>query len=149
MNKATSGSLLIALSLFMLMGMFNAHNLTFVSGLMAFLIAVALPGGAGSYLLFTHFQQNKQLVENKARMGLKTLESEIIKMARRNQGRLTVMEVAVEFAIDKEVAEQALDSLAQQKYADYEVTDSGLLVYTFHELELLNDKSQSRRLEDA
>lgn len=148
MNKATVGSLLIGLSLFMLMGLFNAH-VSFIGGLMAFLLVVALPGAGGAYLLYTHFNQGKQLSENKTRRGLKTLESEILKLARRNQSRLTVVEVTAEFAIDKELAEQALDSLAQQKYADYEVTDSGLLVYTFHELQLLDEKSQARRIEDA
>jgi hypothetical protein len=148
MTKATSGSLLIGLSLLMLMGFFKA-DVHGMSAFMAFLIVIVLPAGGGGYLLYSHFNQSKQLTANKAKRGLKTLESEILKMAGRNQGQLTVIEVATEFAIDKELAEQALDSLAQQKYADYEVTDSGLLVYTFHELQLLDQKSQARRIEDA
>ncbi|HEY9842305.1 MAG TPA: hypothetical protein V6D23_17720 [Candidatus Obscuribacterales bacterium] len=148
MNKATSGSLLIVLSLFMLMGFFRA-DVHGISALLAFVLTIILPGGGGAYLLYSHFTQRKQLTANKARMGLKTLEAEILKLARRSGGRLTVVEVTAEFAIDKELAEQALDSLAQQKYADYEVTESGLLVYTFHELQMLDEKSSSRRIEDA
>lgn len=148
MNKGTTGYLLIGLALFMLLGFTRAH-VQGVSALMTFLIAVVLPAAGGGYLLLASSNQNKQIVANKARLGQKTLESEIIKLARRAQGRLTVIEVMSELGVDKDQAEQALDSLAQQKYADYEVTDSGLLVYTFAELQLLDEKNRSRSIEDA
>ena len=59
-----------------------------------------------------------------------------------------VVGVAV-FAVDTAEAEALLDSLAQQRHADYEVTDSGLMVYSFPELQQLSEKSSSRRIEDA
>lgn len=148
MNKATIGSLLWALALFMLMGFFNA-SVSGVPALMAFLITIVLPAGGGSYLIYSHVQQRKQLTANKSHRGLKTLESEILKLAQRSGGKLTVLEVTTEFAIDQEQAEKALDNMALQKMADYQVTDSGLLVYTFNELNLLNEKSQARSIEDA
>jgi len=148
-KKSTQGSLLLGVSLFMLMGFFNANLPSPTSALLAFLIAVVLPGGIGSYLLYSSFQDRKSLSSNKNTLGRKTLEAEILSLARRKQGRLTVVEVVSQFALDKEDAEALLDSLARQGHADYEVTDSGLIVYTFHELLSLDDKAQSRRLEDA
>lgn len=148
MNKATTGSVLIGLSLFMLMGMFRA-DVHGMAAVMAFLLVIVLPAAGGSYLLYSHFSQRQQISANKAQLGLRTLESEILKLARRHGGRLTLVEVTSEFGIDKELAEQALDSLAQQKYADYQVTDSGLLVYTFSELQQLDEKSRARSIEDA
>lgn len=148
MNKAIAGSLLSGLSLLMLMGYFNA-NVQGLSALIAFLLVVVLPGGSGAYLLYSHFQQRQQLGVRKQQLGLKTLESEILKMARRQGGHLTVLEVTAEFGIDKALAEQALDSLAQQQYADYQITDEGLLVYTFAEVQQLSQKHQARSIEDA
>lgn len=148
MNKGTTGYLLIGLALFMLLGFTRAH-VQGMAAIMTFLIAVVLPAAGGGYLLFANANQNKQIAANKTRLGQKTLEAEIIKLARRAQGRLTVVEVMSELGVDKDQAEQALDSLAQQKYADYEITDSGLLVYTFAELQLLDEKNRSRSIEDA
>lgn len=148
MNKVTSGSLLMALSLFMLLGFTRSHVQGFTA-LIAFALTVGLPAAGGAWLIYTHRREHAQLSANKARLGLKTLESEILRLARSSGGRLTVIEVMSELGVDKDQAEQALDSLAQQKYADYQVTDSGLLVYTFAELQLLDEKSASRRLEDA
>ncbi|PKL77366.1 MAG: hypothetical protein CVV27_05700 [Candidatus Melainabacteria bacterium HGW-Melainabacteria-1] len=148
MNKSTFGYVLIGISLFMLMGFFKA-NLAPMVAFMTFLFAVVLPAGGGGYLIYEGLRQKKALSGNKANLGRKTLEAEILNLARANQGRLTVVEVVSRFAIDKEEAEALLDSLAQQRHADYEVTDSGLIVYTFHELQRLGDKSQARSIEDA
>lgn len=149
MKKTTQGSLLIGLSLFMLMGFFNARLDSALTALMAFLIAVVLPGGIGAWLLYSGIQQKQALTSNKAAMGQRTLRAEVLNFARQHQGRLTVIEVASQFALDKPQAEALLDSLAQQGDADYEVTDSGLIVYTFRELQSLSEKQQSKRLEDA
>lgn len=149
MNKTTQGAILIAVALFMLMGFFNASLASPMVALMAFLIAVALPGGIGGYLVYSGLQAKNSVQNNRAALGRRTLEAEILSYARQHQGQLTVIEVVSHFALDKAQAEGVLDSLAQQGYADYEVTDSGLLVYTFHELQRLGDKAQSKRIEDA
>lgn len=149
MKKTTQGSLLIGVALFMLMGSLNANMPSPMVALFAFLIAVVLPGGIGGYLLYSGLQANKNLQHNRAALGRKTLEAEILSFARQHRGQLTVIEVVSQFALDKAQAESILDSLAQQGYADYQVTDSGLLVYTFHELQRLGDKAQSKRIEDA
>ncbi len=149
MQKTTQGAILIGVALFMLMGFFNASLASPMVALMAFLIAIALPGGIGSYLLYSGLQSKSALSNQKAALGRRTLEAEILSFARQHRGQLTVIEVVSHFALDKAQAESVLDSLAQQGYADYEITDSGLLVYTFHELQRLGDKTQSRRIEDA
>lgn len=149
MNKATVGYVLIGIALFMLMGMFRAHLPSAGAFIGAFLFMVALPGAGGAWLVYTGGKEKKALAGNKAALGRKTLEAEILNLARQRQGRLTVVEVVSEFALDTAEAEALLDSLAQQRHADYEVTDSGLMVYSFPELQQLSEKSSSRRIEDA
>lgn len=148
MQNSTKGWILIGISLFMLMGMFNA-NLPFMTKFVMFFLVVVAPGAGGGYLLYSGKQQGQDRISNKKRLAQQTLEAEIIQMARKNQGRLTVIEVVSQLGIDKNHAEEVLDNLALQKIADVQMTDDGLIVYNFTELHQLSDKHQSRRLEDV
>lgn len=148
MQNSTKGWILIGISLFMLMGMFNAH-VPFMTKFVMFFLVVVAPGVGGAYLLYSNKQQGQGRVANKQRLAQQTLEAEIIQMARKNQGRLTVIEVVGQLGIDKNTAEEVLDNLALQKIADVQMTDEGLIVYNFTELHQLSDKNQSRRLEDV
>ncbi len=65
-------------------------------------------------------------------------KADIMKQAVEKGGRLTVTEVAVECGVDPKRAEKALTSLVQDGIAGMEVTDSGVMVYTFWEAGNLN-----------
>ncbi|MBF2054087.1 MAG: hypothetical protein IGS03_11595 [Candidatus Sericytochromatia bacterium] len=148
MNKAVSGSALLGLSAFMLLGFFNADLAPGVA-FATFLIAVVLPGGAGGYLLYLHQQDKQRVHQSRGVLAQRTLAAETLAFARAQGGRLTVLEVATRFALSTSEAEQLLDQMALEGHADYQVTDEGLIVYTFAGVQQLDSKHQSKRLEDA
>ncbi len=58
------------------------------------------------------------------------------------------MEVAGELAVSPAAAEEALHALALRKVADLQVTESGVLVYVFHDVAHASEKDQARSLLD-
>jgi len=54
-----------------------------------------------------------------------------------------------EFAITPEKANELLESLMVRQLADVEVTDSGVVVYVFHDVKHLADKPRARGILDA
>jgi hypothetical protein len=54
-----------------------------------------------------------------------------------------------EFAITPEKANELLESLMVRELADVEVTDSGVIVYVFHDVKNLADKPRARGILDA
>jgi hypothetical protein len=57
-----------------------------------------------------------------------------------------VLEAVAESALALDEAQAAFDELCAGGLAEPEVTDSGLIVYTFRDLMLLGEKSASRGL---
>ena len=65
-------------------------------------------------------------------------------MAARHEGRLTVVEVAGELAVPTTTAEELLNELIARELADIEITESGLLVYAFHDVQVTVRPSRGR-----
>lgn len=148
--KSIGGWLLIALSCFMLLGFFNSttpHPIGVT--IFTFLIAIILPMVGGILMLYSVRENNKNISQGKSSLAQKTLDAEILKFAQQNDGQLTVVEVAAQFALGTSEAEEVLDQLAQRGLADYQVTDSGLMVYSFTDVRHLHEKSQAKRVLDA
>jgi hypothetical protein len=149
MGKLIGGGGLIALALFMLLGFFNAGPMSTAVAVLTFCIAVVLPAASGGALLRSHFRQKGSFTRQREQLRLQTYESEILLLAQRKGGKLTVVEVAAETGLDAPTADAALQSLAQQGVADIEVTDSGVLVYAFYDIQKLSEKDSSRNILDA
>lgn len=147
--KQTIGIFLIAVGLLMALG-FSQAQLTQgpLAVFFAVLIAVVLPLGGGAFLLWESYRSQRVLKASKSSLAQKTLRAEILKLAAQNEGRLTVLEVTQAFALDQAQAEAALDALALEGLADHQLTDEGLLVYHFSEVQQLKNKAQSKRLEE-
>lgn len=111
-------------------------------------LTVFLPLGGGFYLLRAAHNDSKNVQQKRSQLAQKTLQAEILKLAAQNQGRLTVLEVTQAFALTQEQAEQALDNLALDHLAEHQLTDDGLLVYTFPEVQQLAQKHQSKSIEE-
>ncbi|MGH7612783.1 MAG: helix-turn-helix domain-containing protein [Gemmatimonadales bacterium] len=149
MGKLIGGGGLIAVALFMLLGFFNAGPMSTPVAVFTFLLSVALPAATGGSLLRSHFRQKGNFARQREQLRLQTYESEILQLAQRKGGKLTVVEVAAETGLDAPTADAALQSLAQQGVADIEVTDSGVLVYAFYDIQKLPEKDSSRNILDA
>jgi hypothetical protein len=143
------GSALLAVSGFMLLGFFRADLSASVAVQLATLIvAVGIPGGAGVALLAQHVGAGKRRAGRRARLIRQTQEAELLRLAGEQGGRLTVVEVVRELATTHAEAEGLLRSLVERGVADVEVTEQGLLVYAFPDVQMLDGKSTSRGVLD-
>jgi hypothetical protein len=144
-GKVWGAVALLSLSLFMLLGFMRvAADGIAVAELMAFGIVVLLPLGFGVKLLRDHFGRDKRIEANKADMRSRTLNAEVFKLAHTHGGKLTIIEVVTALAITADEAKHILDSLAVDGHADFQVTDSGVVVYDFQEIRRMDDKSSAR-----
>ena len=144
------GFALIALSLFMLLGFLRSDgDAGAPATIAALLVAVALPALGGIALLTKRLRGGARLAERREVLRQQTYESEILRLAAQRQGRLTVVELVTEFAITPEKANELLESLMVRQLADVEVTDSGVVVYVFHDVKNLADKPRARGILDG
>lgn len=143
------GGILVVVSLFMLLGYLNADASASAGTLvLTLLIAVGIPGAAGTALIGRHFRKGSLQSERREQLRRQTQEAELLRMAGEHGGRLTVVEVVRELAMSQPDADALLRSMVERSLADVEVTDSGLLVYTFPDVQKLGDKSSSRGILD-
>jgi hypothetical protein len=143
LRRLVGGWALIGLAAFMLLGYFNAD----VSGgaaMAALAITVLLPGAAGIALLTGHYRGASRIGERKQNLRQQTLEAELLRCAQLHGGKLTIVEAVRDLAITPEDAKQALDALSLRGMAEFEVTESGVVVYAFHDLQKLSEKPQAR-----
>jgi len=145
--KLIGGSALLLVALFMLYGSLNMRvnaGTSTPAVIAALIITVAIPGFFGFKLLRDHFGGGKRNDQNKADVRQRTLEAEVLRLAGTQGGKLTIVEVVTAIAIRPEEAKTVLDSLAVRGLAEYEVTDSGIVVYDFHDIRRLSDKSSAK-----
>jgi hypothetical protein len=145
LSSRIGGGLLILLAIFMLAGFLNA-DVERAAGttLLALLVTVALPAGAGIALLRKGAGGRKRLEERREVLRQQTLTSELVRLAGQRGGKLTAVEVVSEFAVTPDEAEAALRDLVVRGLAEPEVTESGLLVYAFHDVQRLEEKPRSK-----
>lgn len=150
MGRLLGGGGLVALAAFMLLGFFNLSQPPGLTvAVLTLLVAVAVPGAAGVALLRAHFRERSRLTGQRERLRLETHQAELVRLAERRGGKLTVVEAVADTALDSPTVEAALGKLVEQGVADIEVTDSGLLVYTFPDVRRLPEKGSSRGILDA
>jgi len=146
-GRLFGGSALLLLALFMLAGFLGSNSeRSAAASFLAFAVAVVLPAGMGTALLIGHFRGKSKLSDRKAELRQKTIEAELLSLAQKHAGKLTIVESVSALAITPEDAKDALDALARRGLADFEVTDSGVIVYVFHDVQRLSEKSKSRGL---
>jgi hypothetical protein len=149
-GKFAGGVALLLLSLFMLLGFFRSDAaLSSPATIAALLITVGLPAVGGILLTSPRFRRRRSLAARREQLRQQTFESEILRLAAQRQGRLTAVEVMTEFAIPLDQANALLESLVVRELADIEVTDSGVVVYAFHDIRHLADKPRAKGILDA
>ena len=143
--KVLGGALLIAVGLFMALG-FALSDATRSLGttVAALLIAVGVPTGAGVALIYSHYRNRRLRTADRAELRLQTWESELVKLAAERGGKLTIVEAVAATGLRAPQVEEAFRSLTVQGLADIDVTDSGMLVYRFPDVQLLEEKGGSK-----
>jgi hypothetical protein len=148
--KLTFGVILIALSLFMLLGFFVSDIDNGIGAeIAAFLLTILLPFVCGVGLIRSHYKGKAKIEENKKALWKQTMESEMLKFAAKRGGKLTVVEVVSEMPLDHLAAKDILDSLVAQSLAAVELTESGIIVYAFYDLRHLSEKEYAKGVLDA
>ncbi len=150
-GKVLGGGALVLLALFMVAGFLrSAVNPWAPATLLALLVAVVLPAAGGVWLLVSAFGGGGRIARRQEELRLRTLQAEILRIAPRLGGKLTVVEVTAELAVDPKLAEAALHDMAVRELADVELAESGHLVYSFKRIQNLPDeKDRAKRVLDA
>jgi hypothetical protein len=110
------------------------------------LLTVGLPATGAALLLRSHFQSRQIGAGAAHAIRAQTIRSEILRVAARKGGKLTVPEVIAELAVDKATAQAALEALHLEELAEIQVTESGMLVYEFPEIARLHEKDSAKGL---
>jgi hypothetical protein len=144
-GRTIAGAGLVFLSLLMLLGFVQADAEPGAPAtLIALLVGVVIPAAGGAYLLSAPFRARGRLARRRAELRERAVEGEILRLARELGGRVTVVEAVAELGLAPEEATRALDWLATRGTAEVEITDSGLLVYSFYDILHLGEKSSAR-----
>lgn len=144
MNRLIIAALYLLAGL-MLLGFFNSGLALTGPAVVALLLVVVLPAGFATRMLLKR-PSAQALQQRQQHLRMNTIESEILRIARVHQGKLTLVEIVSDLAISTDEAKAAADSLVHKEIADLEITDSGVLVYTFYDLRHLHEKSSARGL---
>ena len=148
--RRSGGVGLVLLALFMLVGFLRADlGASGVATAIAFFVAVVLPAAGGIALLAAPAGSSRRLVARRAQLRRQTLGAELLRLAARRGGKLTVVEVVTELAVSAEEAAESLDLLAREEVAELEVTDSGTIVYAFRDVQNLSQKERAKGILDG
>lgn len=141
---------MLLLAVFMFAGYLGADiNAGPGATFLALAIAVGLPAAGGAALIASHVRTGGRVSDRKQDLRRQTIEAEVLRLAGQHAGKLTVVEVVGALALPPDEAKAVLDSLARRELADLEVTDSGVIVYAFHDVAKLSEKSKAKGILDA
>ena len=150
MNKLIGAAGLALLAVLMLAGFLNSDAaLAAPATLAALALTVGLPAAGAVLLARGHYAERARLRGRKAELRRNTVDAEILRLAGERGGQLTAVEVATALSMTPDAAKEALESLGIRGHADVEVTDDGVLVYSFYDIRHLGGKSTAREVLDA
>jgi hypothetical protein len=149
-NKLIAAAALALLALFMLAGFATSgRSLAAPATLAALAITVVLPGAGAALLARSHLSEKSRLSGRKAELRERTVQAEVLRLARERGGKLTAVEVTTALALPPAEARAALEEMALSGQAELEITDAGVLVYSFYEVRHLGGKDSARGVLDA
>ncbi len=136
----------LALGIGAFMGLGIALNLDQGFGASAYVLALlfctVLPIGVGLSILLGRGRGELALQAERA------WEGELLRLAERRGGSLTLAEVVAHADLSRKEAEQRLDRLCQQGIAEYRVSESGVMVYRFAGFLSAGEKRQAEGVLD-
>lgn len=135
-KKAAAG-LLLTLGIFILICSARtrfSHNNTFpdtrVDKAIDYLLLGVPITAAGGWLAWTLHQQDRKQVQQR-------LQSLFYQLLNQNEGKITLMQFALEAQLTAGVAKQYLDEKAKEFGATFNVSEDGQIYYCFHSNRLL------------
>ena len=133
--KIVGGAALVFLSLFMLLGFFNASKeMPFLASALTFLILVIFPGAAGTLLIYSRYKAKGTSERRVERLRRQTQQAEVLRVAERKDGAVTIAAVVADTAMDADTVKETLMALVTQGFANFDLTESGEIVYSFYDM---------------
>ena len=150
MGRIAGAVALLLLSLVMLLGFVRSGaSIGAPATIVALLLTVGLPAAGGIALLTGRVRGRNQLSARREQLRRQTIDAEILRLAEEHGGKLTLVEVMSALAVSSDVAQSALEGFHSRDLAEIEITESGVLVYVFRDIQRLEEKAHSRGLLDA
>jgi len=106
----------------------------YLSGLMPLAISGVISSGFSALLIATAVRKDREQQEERKRLQRTVHEKEILQLAISRGGQLTTSEVAAHTSLTLEEAKRVLESMAYEGHVGTSVSDSGALLYEFHEV---------------
>ena len=146
MNRTTGGIALLVVAGLMFLGFMRSNaSITAPATIVALLLTTVAPAIGGVALIRgTGTGRSRRLDQ----LRDQTIDAEILRLAVREGGTLTAVEVATALTLTPEVAKEKLDALVGRDVADIAVTERGVVVYTFHDAKHLGGKSDAKGVLD-
>jgi hypothetical protein len=149
-GRIIGGVSLMVVALVMFYGFIRSSaSLSAPATIGALLLAVGLPAAGGVALLAGRFGGRRRIEARRDELRQRTIDAEILRLAGEHGGKLTTVEVVRELALTPEAAQSALDGMHQRELAEIEISESGVIVYAFSDIQHLGEKSNARGLLDA
>lgn len=143
MSSKVGGVTLCIVAGLMLLGFARVGSVTAAS-MIALVIGVGIPAAVGIALLTGRLGGGRSLTRAKAQLRRQTIEAEILRLAGQREGKITVVEVVTELALDHTEAKDLLDALSVRGIGDIQITESGTIVYDYRDLRSLGEKGSAR-----
>ncbi len=139
MGKIGCGGALIAGGLFMFLGvavgLAEEGMASFDIGDMVGLLVMAVaPVTAGAFIIRGHFKQKHKALKAQQKALERDREREILQLAQRKGGRLTITEIAADSSLTTDEAEKFMNELTSKGYVSMNVTETGVIVYDFYDI---------------
>lgn len=146
-GRRFGGIALLVIAGFMLLGFLRVGaGLASPTALFAVLLTAVLPAVVGFNLL----RGTRGSRERIDQLRDQTIESELQRLARQHNGRLTVNDVVVALALPAAQVQERLDAMVRREAADIDFTEDGVIYYTIHVGQLPATPSDApRRLTDG
>lgn len=147
--KKFAAALLVVISLFMFAGFLKSGDALFTGATLAALfLTVLLPAVGAVLLLRGEARERSRVSGHKAALRQNSLESELLRLATRSDGKLLALEAGMALHLSEPAVREVLDRMVAEGRAELEVTDGGHLVYAFPVLKQLADKRTARGILD-
>ena len=105
-----------------------------IGDMVGLLVMVVAPVTAGSLMIRSRFKQKQKALQAQQKALERDREREILQLAQRKGGRLTVTEIAADTSLTTDEAEKFMNELVSKGYVSMNVTESGVIVYDFYDI---------------
>lgn len=146
-GRGFGGIALLVVAGFMMLGSMRVGTgLGSPTALYAVLLTTVLP----AVVRFNLLRGTRTSWERIGQLRDQTIESELQRLARQHNGRLTMNDVVMALALPASQVQERLDAMVRREAADIDFTEDGVICYTIHGEQLNAAPSDApRRLPDA